>query len=87
MNKKQKEAMATYNKLNKLKEELTQLKIKLVNQLENLGCRYDGIVCEVNVDLDEDVIYLDAEDYYDCFDDGERYKEVDIEDYIKNVQN
>lgn len=87
MNKKQREALTTYNKLNKLEEEIKQLKIKLTDQLESLGSRYDGIVCGVSVDLDDNVIYLDAEDYYDCFENGERCKEVDIEEYIENIQN
>lgn len=88
MNRKQVEALSLYSKINILEKDLLKLKYKLVNKLENLGTRYEGVVCGVNVvDLDDGIIYIETEDQYDCFNDEETYKEVDIEDYIKNVQN
>lgn len=86
MNDKQKEALKLYRKMMRLEKQLQQTKEELLNSLEYVGSRYDGVICHSSVILHDGTVLLTAEDYYDCFDGGDKCCFVDIEDYIKNVQ-
>lgn len=79
-------AIQTYKKLVEAKEKVKHLEGLLTKQLDNLGCRFDGVVCQADIDFEADIVHLETEDVYDAFDDGSKTQSVELLQYIMKVQ-